>query len=104
MKLLRFFTEAEFIAQLDGKVYAISNANGAYLCDVLEDDYVKLLDDGLCVNLDDGDDFLVGLVRHGLETKEPYSQYVLTQRLNLFEEVMFKEHFGVQIEILENKR
>ncbi len=100
MKKLRFYTEAEFLAQLDGKVYAISNADGSYLCDVLEDDYCKLLDEGLCVNLDDKDDWLTDQVK----VKNPFSQYILTQNLNLFEQVMFKEHFGVKIDILENKR
>lgn len=100
MKKLRFYTEAEFLAQLDGKVYAISNADGSYLCDVLEDDYCKLLDEGLCVNLDDKDDWLTDQVN----VKNPFSQYILTQNLNLFEQVMFKEHFGVKIDILENKR
>ena len=100
MKKLRFYTEAEFLAQLDGKVYAISNADGSYLCDVLEDDYCKLLDEGLCVNLDDKDDWLTDQVK----VKNPFSQYILTQNHNLFEQVMFKEHFGVKIDILENKR
>lgn len=100
MKKLRFYTEAEFLAQFDGKVYAISNADGSYLCDVLEDDYCKLLDEGLCVNLDDKDDWLTDQVK----VKNPFSQYILTQNLNLFEQVMFKEHFGVKIDILENKR
>ena len=99
MKKLRFYTEVEFLAQLDGKVYAISNADGSYLCDVLEDDYCKLLDEGLCVNLDDKDDWLTDQVK----VKNPFSQYILTQNLNLFEQVMFKEHFGVKIDILENK-
>ena len=84
----------------DGKVYAISNADGSYLCDVLEDDYCKLLDEGLCVNLDDKDDWLTDQVK----VKNTFSQYILTQNLNLFEQVMFKEHFGVKIDILENKR
>lgn len=100
MKKLRFYTEAEFLAQLDGKVYTISNADGSYLCDVLEDDYCKLLDEGLCVNLDDKDDWLT----YQVKVKNPFSQYILTQNLNLFEQVMFKEHFGVKIDILENKR
>ena len=91
MKKLRFYTEAEFLAQLD---------DGSYLCDVLEDDYCKLLDEGLCVNLDDKDDWLTDQVK----VKNPFSQYILTQNLNLFEQVMFKEHFGVKIDILENKR
>lgn len=62
--------------------------------------FCELLDEGLCVNLDDKDDWLTDQVK----VKNPFSQYILTQNLNLFEQVMFKEHFGVKIDILENKR
>lgn len=56
MKRLYFSSEEAFLEKLDGKVYAVCDKNGRYLCDVIEDDYLRLLDAGilvdLCENLD----------------------------------------------------
>ena len=93
MKRLDFNNEQDFLSALDGKVYAISNGDGSYLCDVLEADYTRMLDEGICVNLDDTDDLLTELVY----VKDSYSQYILTKYLNQFEQFMFKEMFGVEI-------
>lgn len=93
MKRLDFKDEQDFLSALDGKVYAISNGDGSYLCDILEVDYVRMLDEGVCVNLDDTDDVLT----ESVNVKDSYSQYILTQTLNQFEQFMFKEMFGVEI-------
>lgn len=92
MKKLNFKDENEFLSALDGKVYAISNGDGNYLCDVLEDDYLKLLDAGMCVNLDNTD-----YVPSVSMKEDNYSQYILTQTLNPSEKIIFKERFGVEI-------
>ena len=93
MKRLDFNNEQDFLSALDGKVYAISNGDGSYLCDVLEVDYVRMLDEGVCVNLDDTDNVLT----ESVNVKDSHSQYILTQTLNLFEQFIFKEMFGVEI-------
>ena len=93
MKRLDFKDEQDFLSSLDGKVYAISNGDGSYLCDILEVDYVRMLDEGVCVNLDDTDDMLT----ESVNVKDSFSQYILTQTLNQFEQFVFKEMFGVEI-------
>ena len=95
MRKLYFKNENEFLSALDGKVYAISNGDGNYLCDVLEDVYLMLLDAGVCVNLD------VTNYAPSVNVKNSYSQYILTQTLNPFEELLFKETLGVDIIINE---
>lgn len=57
MKRLHFNNEEAFLKELDGKVYAVCDKNGRYLCDVTEDDYLRLLDAGILVNLCDNIDF-----------------------------------------------
>ena len=96
MKHLRFFTEAEFLAQLDGKVYAVCNYDGTYLCDVLEETLVDLLDRKVIANKYDEEDFHFQFPLQ--------SDYGCRIQLNIFEQYMFREFFGVQIDILENKR
>ena len=39
-----FKDDSEFLKELDGKIYAISNLNGDVICDVLEDDMTALED------------------------------------------------------------
>ena len=97
MRKLYFKDENEFLSALDGKVYAISNGDGNYLCDILEDDYLMLLDDGICVNLDVMD------YSPSLNVRNSYSQYILTQTLNPFKELLFKEAFGVDIIIMNEE-
>lgn len=41
-----FGTEKRFIDMLDGKVYAIMDTNGKFICDVLEEDWIVLSDKG----------------------------------------------------------
>lgn len=57
MKRLYFSSEETFLKELDGKVYAVCDKNGRYLCDVIEDDYLSLLDAGILVNLCDNSDY-----------------------------------------------
>ena len=53
MKRLFFRSEKAFLEKLDGKAYAICNKHGHYLCDIIEDDYLRLIDAGIIINLDD---------------------------------------------------
>ena len=53
MRTVKFNSEEEFLKELDGKVYAISDKGGEFLCDILEDDFCKLLDSGDIINLCD---------------------------------------------------
>lgn len=41
-----FSAEREFIDMLDGKVYAIMDANGKFICNVQEEDWMVLSDKG----------------------------------------------------------
>lgn len=93
MKRLDFNNEQDFLSALDGKVYAISNWDGSYLCHILEVDYIRMLDEGVCVNLNDTNDMLT----ESVNVKDSFSQYILTQTLNQFEQFVFKEMFGVEI-------
>ena len=52
MRRLYFSSEKDFLKELDGKVYAVSDKNGRYLCDVIEDDYLKLSDLGILEDVD----------------------------------------------------
>jgi len=57
MKRLYFSSEETFLKELDGKVYAVCDKNGRYLCDIIEDDFLRLLDAGILVNLCDNLDY-----------------------------------------------
>lgn len=43
--LLIYRNKKEMTDALDGKIYAISDTDGTYLCDILEEDYIRLTDD-----------------------------------------------------------
>lgn len=87
MKKLIFNNEQEFLNELDGKVYAISNGDGEYLCDILEEDYLNLLDEGICINLDMEPDICIN----------SYSQYILTMTLDILGKIGFMDKYGVKI-------
>ena len=53
MKRMCFRSEETFLERLDGKVYAVCDKQGHYLCDVVEEDYLRLIDAGILVNLDE---------------------------------------------------
>ena len=57
MKTLYFDSKQFFLQTLDGKVYAVCDKNGHFLCDILEDDYIKLTDANIIVDLDDNLDY-----------------------------------------------
>lgn len=50
MKDVVFETERDFLDVLDGKVYAVCNGCGKIICDILENDYVKLIDDNKLID------------------------------------------------------
>lgn len=92
MRKLEFNNEQEFLNELDGKVYAISNGDGEYLCDVLEEDYLKLLNEGVCINLDEEPNICIN----------SYSQYILAITLDILGKIGFMDKYGVKI-IIKNK-
>lgn len=48
--LFVYRNEEEMTAALDGKVYAISDTDGKFLCDLYEPDYIRLEEDGAIVD------------------------------------------------------
>ena len=57
MKTLHCDNRDSFLEELDGKVYAVCKHNGHYLCDILEDDYIKFTDDKTLVDICDEQDY-----------------------------------------------
>ena len=51
MRTLNFNSEQEFLEALDGKVYAVADEHcERYVCDLLEEDYLDLLDAGIILD------------------------------------------------------
>jgi len=94
MKRLHFRNEKAFLEKLDGKVYAICDKSGHYLCDVIEEDYLRLVDAGVLINLDDNLDYTL---------MEADCNYMITLDLSKKGCEDFKERFGLFIDI-ENER
>lgn len=90
MKRMYFKSEKDFLNELDGKVYALSDKNGHYLCDIIEDDYLKLLDSGIIVDLNNDWDYC---------DLDADSDIVLTIDMGEKGHDAFKEKFGLVIEI-----
>ena len=90
MKRLFFRSEKAFLEKLDGKVYAICDKHGHYLCDIIEDDYLRLIDAGIIINLDDNRDYTL---------MEADCNDLLTLDLGEKGRNDFKERFGLFIEI-----
>lgn len=90
-----FKSEKDFLQELDGKVYAVSDKNGNYLCDIIEDDYFKLSDLGILVDM--GSDL-------NCCDLDVDSDVILTIDLGENGYVDFKEKFGLYIEIKGKKR
>ena len=40
-------TERDMIKNLDGKIYGVMDKHGRFICDVIEDDYIRLIDKGV---------------------------------------------------------
>ena len=90
MKRLTFRSKEAFLKKLDGKVYAVCNKKGRYLCDIIEDDYLRLLHAGVLVNLDDD----LGFAQIDAE-----SSVIITLDLDSKACNDFREKYGLQIEI-----
>lgn len=90
MKRLFFRSEKAFFEKLDGKVYAICDKQGHYLCDVIEEDYLRLIDAGILINLDENRDYTL---------MEADCNYMLTLELSKKGYDDFIERFGLFIEI-----
>lgn len=90
MKRLHFSSEETFLRELDGKVYAVCDKNGRYLCDVIEDDYLRLLDAGILVNLCDNLNYT------DMDTD---SNVILTLDLGEKGYNDFREEYGLLIDI-----
>lgn len=87
MRTVKFNSEEEFLKELDGKVYAISDKGGEFLCDILEDDFCKLLDSDDIINLCD--------TSVDYSNINAYSDYIISSGVD---EDKFKEMYGVEIE------
>lgn len=57
MKRLFFRSEEAFLEKLDGKVYEVCDKQGHYLCDVIEEDYLRLIEAGILIDLDENRDY-----------------------------------------------
>ena len=90
MKRLYFSSEETFLKELDGKVYAVCDKNGRYLCDVIEDDYLSLLDAGILVNLCDNSDYT---------DMDTASDVIITLDLGEKGYNDFREKYGLLIDI-----
>jgi len=90
MRRLFFRSEKAFLEKLDGKVYAICDKQGCYLCDVVEEDYLRLIEADILVNLDENRDYTL---------MEADCNDMLTLDLDEKGRNDFKERFGLFIEI-----
>lgn len=90
MKDIVLETERDFLDALDGKVYAVCNACGKIICDILEDDFVKLVDTNKLIDKTSMkyDDSIIC----------SESDYILK---DVFEEADFKAKYGIRIIIKE---
>ena len=94
MKRLYFRSKEAFLKKLDGKVYAVCDKNGRYLCDVIEDDFQRLLDAGILVDLCDNLDYT------DIDTD---SDVILTLDLGEMGYNDFREKYGLLIDIKGEK-
>lgn len=90
MKRLFFRNEEAFLEKLDGKVYAVCDKQGHYLCDVIEEDYLRLIDAGILIDLDENRDYTL---------MEADCNCMLTLDLSKKGNNDFIERFGLFIEI-----
>lgn len=97
MKRLEFPTQEAFLKELDGEVYAISDNKGKFVCDILEEDYLKLRENGEVVNLDTSRP-------KKLQGVKSFSQYVLYDDYTDVMLARFKEQYGVEIVIASEKK
>lgn len=89
MRDIVFESERDFLYALDGKVYAVCNGNGMVICDILEDDYIRLVDTNKLIDR-------TSLHNDTIISSE--SDYILKE---VFEEADFKAKYGIRIIIKE---
>lgn len=94
MKEFIFDTEKAFLEKLDGKVYAVCNRCGRIICDILEDDYIKLVNDGTLIDKT--------RMAHVDTFDRCDSDYILANTANESDETTFIEKYGVRIIIKED--
>ena len=96
MKELVFNTERDFLDELDGKVYAVSNSTGWYICDILEEDYIRLTDRKIIIDMD-------SKTYHNLVSNAD-SDCILVNTFDSNTEKQFIEKYGVKITINKYKQ
>ena len=94
MRRLHFINEEVFLEKLDGKVYAVCDKNGHYLCDVIEEDYLRLINAGVLIDLDDNRNYTL---------QEADCNCMITLDLSEKGRDDFRERFGLSIDI-DNER
>lgn len=95
MKTLHFDNRSSFLNELDGKVYAVCDHEGKFLCDILEDDYLKLTGSGVLVDLTEDMNY---------PRIEAESDVLFRTDVSAKDYEEFKEKYGVIIEIDEPPR
>ena len=90
MRIFVFNSEEAFLEELDGKVYAVCDKRGRYLCDVFEEDYLKLIDAGILIDLDENRDYTMTGADSDCMLALDLSEKGIDE---------FKERFGLSIEI-----
>lgn len=93
MKFLVFDNEKDFLNELDGKVYAVCNNRGKIICDILEKDYLTLVNNGSLIDAPEKAN------RNKYYNFE--SDYIIPSVLDKHSEYCFKEKYGVSIKINE---
>lgn len=95
MREFVFDTERAFLDKFDGKIYAVSDGMGKYICDILEEDYITLSNGNVLIDMN----------------AEPYhnlvanadSDYILYNVSDYNSEKQFTEKYGIRIIIKEKQ-
>lgn len=93
MREFVFDTERDFLDKLDGKIYAVSDRSGKYVCDILEEDFIRLTDSNILIDMN----------------TEPYhnfvvnaeSDYILPNVSDYIAAKQFSSKYGIRITINE---
>lgn len=95
MRELVFDTERTFLDMFDGKIYAVSNGTGKYICDILEEDYITLTNSKVLIDMNTKP-------YHNL-VENADSDYILYKVSDYNSEKQFKEEYGINIIIKESQ-